>query len=65
MAFGHFSGVANARQTARNARIQATYAAKNMVLSAFEICPYRDNELSAAPRLELKKTTSSCAAAAI
>lgn len=53
--FEHFSGVANAHQTVCNARIQATYDAKNMVFTAFEICPYSDNDLSAAPRLELEK----------
>jgi hypothetical protein len=51
--FARFSGVSNAHQTVCNARIQATYDVKNMVFVSFEICPYSDNDLSAAPRLEL------------
>lgn len=53
--FARFSGVSNAHQTVCNARIQATYDVKNMVFVSFEICPYSDNDLSAAPRLELAK----------
>lgn len=51
--FARFSGVSNGHQTVCNARIQATYDLKNMVFVSFEICPYSDNDLSAAPRLEL------------
>lgn len=52
--FARFSGVSNAHQSVCNARIQAVYDIKNMVFVAFEICPYSDNDLSAAPRLELR-----------
>ncbi len=48
--FARFSGVSNGHQTVCNARIQATYDLKNMVFVSFEICPYSDNDLSAAPR---------------
>ena len=51
--FARFSGVSNAHQTVCNARIQATYDIKNMVFVSFEICPYSDNDLRAAPRLKL------------
>jgi hypothetical protein len=53
--FARFSGVSNAHQTVCNARIQATYDLKNMVFVSFEICSYSDNDLKAAPRLELRK----------
>lgn len=53
--FARFSGVSNAHQTVCNARIQATYDVKNMVFVSFEICSYSDNDLSAAPRLALRK----------
>lgn len=53
--FARFSGVSNAHQTVCNARIQAIYDVKNMVFVSFEICPYSDNDLNAAPRLELAK----------
>lgn len=53
--FARFSGVSNAHQNVCHARIQAVYDLKNMVFVSFEICPYSDNDLSAAPRLELRK----------
>lgn len=53
--FARFSGVSNAHHAVCNARIQATYDVKNMVFVSFEICAYSDNDLSAAPRLELRK----------
>ena len=51
--FPEFSGVSNAHQTVCNARIQATYDLKNMAFVAFEISPYSENDLTAAPHLEL------------
>jgi hypothetical protein len=53
--FARFSGVSNAHQAVCNARIQATYDVKNMVFVSFEIRPYSDNDLSAAPRLQIAK----------
>lgn len=53
--FAVFSGVSNAHQSVCNARIQAVYDIKNMVFVAFAICPYSDNDLAAAPRLELRQ----------
>ncbi len=53
--FARFSGVSNAHQSVCHARIQAVYDIKNMAFVAFEICPYSDNDLSAAPRLELRQ----------
>ncbi len=53
--FEQFSGVSNAHQSVCNARIQATYDLKNMAFLSFEIRPYSDNDLSAAPRLKLEK----------
>lgn len=53
--FARFSGVSNAHQSVCNARIQAVYDIKNMAFVSFEICPYSDNDLSAAPRLDLRE----------
>lgn len=53
--FTKFSGVSNAHQSVCHARIQAVYDIKNMAFLSFEICPYSDNDLAAAPRLELQK----------
>lgn len=53
--FAKFSGVSNSHQSVCHARIQAVYDIKNMAFISFEICPYGDNDLAAAPRLELQK----------
>lgn len=53
--FARFSGVSNAHRSVCNARIQAVYDIKNMAFVSFEICPYSDNDLAAAPRLELRE----------
>ncbi len=53
--FARFSGVSNAHGNVCNARIQAVYDIRNMAFVSFEICPCSDNDLAAAPRLELRE----------
>lgn len=50
-----FSGVSNANSKVCNARIQAVYDIKNMMLLSFSIDSYSKNDLKAAPELEIRK----------
>jgi len=50
-----FSGVSNAHSKVCNARIQAVYDIKNMMLLSFSIDSYSKNDLKATPELEIRK----------